>query len=52
MVDEPSAERIVIVTGVSRRTGIGFAVARRLLDDGEGSAPLFFPVRRQGGWKR
>lgn len=26
--------RTVLVTGVSRRAGIGFAVARRLLDDG------------------
>lgn len=34
MVDRPSEERIVIVTGVSRRAGIGFAIARRLLDDG------------------
>ena len=26
--------RVAVVTGVSRRQGIGFAVARRLLDDG------------------
>jgi 3-oxoacyl-[acyl-carrier protein] reductase len=34
MVDGPSGERIVVVTGVSNRAGIGFAIARRLLDDG------------------
>lgn len=30
----PSPPRVALVTGVSRRTGIGFAVARRLLADG------------------
>jgi len=34
MVDGLSEERIVVVTGVSNRAGIGFAIARRLLDDG------------------
>lgn len=34
MVDGPSEERIVVVTGVSNRAGIGLAIARRLLDDG------------------
>jgi NAD(P)-dependent dehydrogenase (short-subunit alcohol dehydrogenase family) len=34
MNDGPSEERIVVVTGVSNRAGIGFAIARRLLDDG------------------
>jgi 3-oxoacyl-[acyl-carrier protein] reductase len=34
MVDRPSADRIVVVTGVSRRAGIGFAIAQRLLRDG------------------
>lgn len=29
-----SGERIVVVTGVGRREGIGYAIARRLLDDG------------------
>jgi len=32
---EPAhGERVVVVTGVSRRAGIGFAIARRLLRDG------------------
>lgn len=31
---ERAPERIVVVTGVSHRAGIGFAIARRLLDDG------------------
>ncbi|CAN5850915.1 SDR family oxidoreductase [soil metagenome] len=31
---EPLAGRIALVTGVSRRIGIGFAIAHRLLDDG------------------
>ena len=30
----PLAGRVAMVTGVSRRAGIGFAIARRLLDDG------------------
>lgn len=30
----PLAGRVAVVTGVSRRTGIGFAIARRLLADG------------------
>ena len=30
----PAAARVAVVTGVSRRRGIGFAVARRLLADG------------------
>jgi 3-oxoacyl-[acyl-carrier protein] reductase len=34
MVDQASEAQIVVVTGVSRRTGIGFAIARRLLQDG------------------
>jgi 3-oxoacyl-[acyl-carrier protein] reductase len=34
MVRAPLTGRNVIVTGVSRRAGIGFAVARRLLDEG------------------
>ncbi|HEX6688980.1 MAG TPA: SDR family oxidoreductase [Solirubrobacterales bacterium] len=34
MVDRASDARIVVVTGVSRRAGIGFAIARRLLRDG------------------
>ncbi len=34
MVDPASSERVVAVTGVGRRAGIGFAIARRLLDDG------------------
>jgi 3-oxoacyl-[acyl-carrier protein] reductase len=34
MVDRTSEGRIVVVTGVSRRAGIGFAIARRLLRDG------------------
>ncbi len=34
MVDRASQDRIVVVTGVSRRAGIGFAIAQRLLRDG------------------
>jgi len=34
MVDGPPEERIVVVTGVSNRSGIGLAIVRRLLDDG------------------
>jgi 3-oxoacyl-[acyl-carrier protein] reductase len=34
MADRARGERIVVVTGVGRREGIGFAIARRLLDDG------------------
>lgn len=34
MDDRMTRERVVVLTGVSRRSGIGFAVARRLLDDG------------------
>jgi 3-oxoacyl-[acyl-carrier protein] reductase len=34
MADGSLAGRIVVVTGVSRRAGIGFAIARRLLADG------------------
>jgi 3-oxoacyl-[acyl-carrier protein] reductase len=32
--DQVPKDRIVVVTGVGRRTGIGFAIARRLLEDG------------------
>jgi 3-oxoacyl-[acyl-carrier protein] reductase len=31
---QQGATRVAVVTGVSRRSGIGFAIARRLLDDG------------------
>ena len=34
MADRASEAPIVVVTGVSRRAGIGFAIARRLLHDG------------------
>lgn len=34
MGERAQGERIVVVTGVGRRAGIGHAVARRLLDDG------------------
>jgi 3-oxoacyl-[acyl-carrier protein] reductase len=34
VVDRGSKERIVAVTGVSHRAGIGFAIVQRLLDDG------------------
>lgn len=34
MVDQISKGRIMVVTGVSRRAGIGFAIAQRLLRDG------------------
>src|ERR1035441_9766431 len=34
MADGSLAGRIMVVTGVSRRAGIGFAIARRLLADG------------------
>lgn len=34
MTDGPLAGRVALVTGVSRQAGIGFAIARRLLDDG------------------
>jgi len=33
-MDAPLAGRVALVTGVSRRKGIGFAIARRLLADG------------------
>jgi 3-oxoacyl-[acyl-carrier protein] reductase len=33
-VDEDERGRVAVVTGVARREGIGFAIARRLLDDG------------------
>jgi 3-oxoacyl-[acyl-carrier protein] reductase len=34
MPDRASDQRIVVVTGVSRRAGIGFAIAQRLLHEG------------------
>lgn len=34
MADRTSEGRVVVVTGVSREAGIGFAIARRLLRDG------------------
>lgn len=34
MAERARGERIVVVTGVSRRAGIGFAVAQQLLRDG------------------
>jgi 3-oxoacyl-[acyl-carrier protein] reductase len=34
MTERSGGERIAVVTGVSRRAGIGFAIARRLLRDG------------------
>jgi 3-oxoacyl-[acyl-carrier protein] reductase len=34
MVDQASGERVAVITGVSRRAGIGFAIAQRLLRDG------------------
>ncbi len=34
MGERAQGERVAVVTGVSRRAGIGFAVVRRLLDDG------------------
>jgi 3-oxoacyl-[acyl-carrier protein] reductase len=34
MVERVPGERVVVVTGVGRREGIGFAIARRVLDDG------------------
>lgn len=34
MASRVGEERIVVITGVSRRAGIGFAIARRLLRDG------------------
>jgi 3-oxoacyl-[acyl-carrier protein] reductase len=34
MNERGAEERVVVVTGVSRRAGIGFAIARRLLHDG------------------
>jgi 3-oxoacyl-[acyl-carrier protein] reductase len=34
MTSEPLAGRSVLVTGVSRRAGIGHAIAKRLIDDG------------------
>ncbi len=34
MAEAGAGERVVVVTGVSRRAGIGFAIARRLLRDG------------------
>jgi 3-oxoacyl-[acyl-carrier protein] reductase len=34
MVDRAAEARVVVVTGVSRRAGIGFAIAQRLLRDG------------------
>jgi 3-oxoacyl-[acyl-carrier protein] reductase len=34
MLEQTSEGRVVAVTGVSRRAGIGFAIAQRLLEDG------------------
>lgn len=34
MAERSTGERIAVVTGVSRRAGIGFAIAQRLLRDG------------------
>jgi 3-oxoacyl-[acyl-carrier protein] reductase len=34
MSEGSSPIRVAVVTGVSRRTGIGFAISRRLLADG------------------
>jgi 3-oxoacyl-[acyl-carrier protein] reductase len=34
MAERTHVERVVVVTGVSRRAGIGFAIARQLLKDG------------------
>jgi 3-oxoacyl-[acyl-carrier protein] reductase len=34
MVDRASEGRVVVVTGVSSRVGIGFAIAQHLLRDG------------------
>lgn len=34
MPDSPATARIALVTGVSRRAGVGFAIAQRLLADG------------------
>jgi 3-oxoacyl-[acyl-carrier protein] reductase len=34
MVERAQGERVVVVTGVSRRMGVGFAVVQRLLRDG------------------
>jgi NAD(P)-dependent dehydrogenase (short-subunit alcohol dehydrogenase family) len=33
-VDEQERGRVAVVTGVGRVAGIGFAITRRLLDDG------------------
>jgi 3-oxoacyl-[acyl-carrier protein] reductase len=40
----PLAERVAVVTGVSRRVGIGAALARRLLDDGARVFATGFPA--------
>lgn len=34
MIKEPLAGRVAVVTGVGRRAGIGFAIARELLAAG------------------
>ena len=44
MAQSKPYERVVVVTGVSRRAGIGFALARRFLDDGASVLIHSFPA--------